>query len=237
MKELQELKRDLRKHKDSECAKIMQGYFKTGPGEYGEGDIFLGLKVGKIRSIAKKYKDASFLTMKELLASKIHEQRVVAVIILIYKFEKADLKEKNKVYKFYLKNISGINNWDLVDISCHKIIGAYLSITDSSREILYKFAKSNNLWKKRISIITTFYFIRKSDFKDSLKIAKILLNDKEDLIHKAVGWALREIGKKDLAVEENFLKKHYRNMPRTTLRYSIERFSEEKRQAYLGGEV
>lgn len=237
MKELENLKKDIRKYKDAECAKLLQRYFKTGPGEYGEGDIFLGLKVGQVKNVAKKYQNVSLSIVEKLLTSKIHEQRTVAIFILIHQFEKADLKEKNKIYKFYLKNISGINNWDLVDISCHKIIGKYLDISGSSRDILYKFAKSSNFWKRRISIITTFQFIRNQDFKDALKIAEILLNDKEDLIHKAVGWVLRAIGDKNFAVEEKFLKKHYKKMPRTMLRYAIEKFPEEKRQAYLKGMV
>ena len=237
MSEFKNLKKDLRKYKNSECAKLLSRYFKTGSGQYGEGDIFLGLKVGQIRNLARKYQNASLLTIEKLLASKIHEERVVAVIILIHQFQKVDLRGKNEIYKFYLKNISGVNNWDLVDISCHKIIGAYLDISGVSREILYKFAKSNNLWKKRISIITTFQFIKKEEFKEALKIAKILLNDKHDLIHKAVGWVLREIGKKDFVTEEQFLKKYYKKMPRTMLRYAIERFPEKKRQAYLKGKI
>ena len=237
MSKLQNLKNDLKKYQRPDSAKVLQRFFKTGSGEYGEGDVFWGLNTGETRSVAKKYLDLDLSDAAKLLASKIHEQRSVALMILKHQFEKGDFEKKKKIYQFYLKNISGINNWDLVDCSAPEIMGGYLYLSDSSREILYQFAHSNNLWKKRISIIATFYFIRKKEFKDALKIAKILLNDKEDLIHKAVGWMLREIGNRDLAVEERFLKKHYQKMPRTMLRYAIEKFPEDKRQAYLKGKI
>ena len=237
MLKLKDLKRDLRGYKRPDGAKNLQRFFKTGPGEYGEGDVFLGLKTAETKSVAKKYSELSLSDAAKLLASNIHEERSAAVIILNHQFQKNDLKGKEKIYNFYLRNISGINNWDLVDSSAHKIIGAYLDISGVSRKIIYKFARSNNLWKRRIAIIATYHFIRKKDFKDALKIAKILLNDKHDLIHKAVGWMLREIGNRDLAAEEHFLKRNYEKMPRTMLRYAIEKFPENKRQAYLKGKV
>jgi len=238
MKKLQDLKKELKNFKKPDKANSLQRFFKTGKGEYGEGDIFLGLKTAETSSIAEKYKELlSFSELKELLASKIHEERSVAVMILNRQFQKGGFKEKEEIYGFYLKNLSGINNWDLIDTSAHRIIGAYLDLSGKSRKFLYEFAKSGNLWKRRIAIMTTFHFIRKKEFKDSLKIAEILLNDREDLIHKAVGWMLREIGNRDLATEERFLKGYYKKMPRTMLRYAIEKFPESKRQAYLKGKI
>ena len=225
------LKKDLIKLANPDKARLLQGFFKTGPGEYGEGDIFLGITVPNSRSIAKKYKDLPFDDIKELLDSKIHEQRLVAILLLVHNFENGDEKQKKDIFNFYLTHTKKINNWDLVDLSCHKIIGDYLINKD--RNILYKLAKSDNLWERRISIISCFAFIKNNDFKDAIKLSKILLNDKHDLIHKAVGWVLREIGKKDQEIEEQFLKKHYKTMPRTMLRYSIEKFSEEKRKFYM----
>ena len=237
MKNLLNIKKDLQKNKKSSQAKILQRFFKTGPGEYGEGDVFLGLKVQEIRGIAKKHQNLSFSDLKKLLSSRVHEERYVAIIILNYRFQKADIKEKGEIYNFYLKNLSGINNWDLVDSSAHKIIGEYLRLSKASREILYKLSKSNNLWERRISIISTFQFIKNGEFKETLKIAKTLLGDREDLIHKATGWMLREVGKRNLVTEEKFLKKYYKTMPRTMLRYAIERFPEKKRQDYLKSRI
>jgi len=237
MKNLQNLKKELKSFRKPDKAGSLQRFFKTGKGEYGEGDIFLGLKTAETSSVAEKYKGLSFLELKKLLASKIHEERSVAVMILNRQFQKGNFKEKEKIHEFYLKNLSGINNWDLVDTSAYRIIGEYLDLSGKSRKFLYEFAKSDNLWKRRIAIITTYHFIRKREFKDTLKIAEILLNDKEDLIHKAVGWMLREIGNRDLATEERFLKKYYQKMPRTMLRYAIEKFPEKKRKNYLKNKI
>ncbi len=234
---LNDLKKDLRKLEKPPKTKILQRFFKTGLGEYAEGDIFLGLKTDETRGVAKKYQDLSLPDLSQLLSSKIHEERVTAVMILNRQFSKKDLKEKKKIYQFYLANISGINNWDLVDGSAPTIVGGYLAVSGDSREVLYRFTVSEDLWERRIGMMATFFFIRKSQFEDALRIAERLLNDKEDLVHKAVGWMLREIGKKDFAAEERFLKKHYRQMPRTMLRYAIEKFSQEKRQAYLKGKA
>jgi len=226
-----QIKKDLTQLSNPEKAKKLSGFFKTGKGQYGEGDIFLGIPVPAQRKVAKKYIDIPLTDLQELLSSKIHEHRFTALVILISKYRKAEKSVKKEVFSFYLKNIENINNWDLVDLSAPKIVGEYL--VNKDRSILYKFAKSNSLWKRRISILSTFIFIDNNDFKDALNISKLLLNDKHDLIHKAVGWALREIGKRDQNVEERFLTKYCLQMPRTMLRYVIEKFDEKKRKFYL----
>jgi len=212
-------------------------FFKTGKGEYGEGDEFLGLMTDETRSVAKKYFDLPLADISKLLASKLHEERVVAVMILAKRLNKADLSGKKEIYDFYFENISGINNWDLVDSSAPIIVGGDLYLSGETREVLYKLVKSNNLWKKRIAMMATFYFIKERDFSDALKIAEILVNDSHDLIHKAVGWMLREVGNRDIGTEEKFLEKYYKQMPRTMLRYAIEKFPEEKRQKCLKGKI
>ncbi len=237
MGNLDTLKKDLRSFQRPNKAKILRRFFKTGSGEYGEGDEFLGLMTDETRSVAKKYTDLSFSDISKLLASKIHEERVVAVMILTNRFKKADLLSQKEIYNFYFQNIAGINNWDLVDSSAPLIVGGYIYLSKTPRKILYQLARSKDLWEKRIAMMACFYFIREKDFKDALKIAEILLNDKHDLIHKAVGWMLREIGNRDLKTEEAFLKKYYGQMPRTMLRYAIEKFSQEKRQRYLKGRI
>lgn len=231
---LQDLKSDLKKEANPEKAKLLQGFFKTGKGEYGEGDIFLGVTVPETRKIAVKHKDIRLKEIESLLKSEIHEERLCALLLLVHNYQKHKEKQA-EIFNFYLKNTTYINNWDLVDLSSHKIVGHFLF--DKNKSILYKLANSENLWEKRISIISTFYFISKREFSDSLRIAEILLNDKHDLIHKAVGWMLREIGKKDLETLECFLKFHYKNMPRTMLRYAIEKLPEKRRKAYLIGKI
>jgi len=230
-----EIKKEIAKYADSEKAKILQGFFKTGKGEYGEGDIFIGVKVPEVREIAKKFKETEFFEIEKLLKSKIHEERLCALLILIQKFEKTNEKEKQKIVDFYLANTKQINNWDLVDLSAPKIIGKHL--VEKNRKIVYTLAKSKELWEKRIAIIATYAFIQKNDFSDTLKISELLINEEHDLMHKAVGWMLREIGKRNLNAEEKFLKKHYKKMPRTMLRYAIEKFDEPKRKAYLNGKI
>ena len=237
MNDLKNLKNDLRSFQRLEKAKILMRFFKTGKGEYGEGDEFLGLMTDETRSVAKKYFDLPLADISKLLASKLHEERVVAVMILAKRFNKADLSGKKEIYDFYFKNIAGINNWDLVDSSAPVIVGGYLCLSGETREVLYKLVKSNNLWKKRIAMMATFYFIKERDFSDALKIAEILVNDSHDLIHKAVGWMLREVGNRDIGTEEKFLEKYYKQMPRTMLRYAIEKFPEEKRQKCLKGKI
>jgi len=228
---LDQIKKDLAKLEDPERAKNSQWFFKTGKGQYGEGDVFLGITVPQQRKVAKKYMHLSLSDLQELLSSKIHEHRFTALVILISKYQKAEEPSKKEIFDFYLENSENINNWDLVDLSAPKIVGKYL--LDKERSILYKLAKSDSLWERRISILSTFTFIDNNDFEDALNISEILLNDEHDLIHKAVGWALREIGKRDQNLEERFLVKHYLHMPRTMLRYAIEKFDEKKRKKYL----
>ncbi|MEI7718324.1 MAG: DNA alkylation repair protein [archaeon] len=235
MSNLVNLRKELKSLANLEKAKILQGFFKTGKGQYGEGDVFLGIVVPIQRIVAKKHLDLSFEDLQKLMDSKIHEERLVALMILVLRYKITDSKDKFKIFKFYMKNYKNINNWDLVDLSAPNIVGNYL--LDKKRDILYEFVNSSNLWKKRIAILSTFTFIRKNQFEDTLKISETLLDDKHDLIHKAVGWMLREVGKRNLKVEEDFLKKHYKNMPRTMLRYAIEKFEEKKRKAYLNGEI
>ena len=232
---LTEIRKAISKQKNPTQALVLQRFFKTGKGEYGEGDIFYGIKVPEQRTIAKQFKDLTFDDLKELIKSKVHEERLITAFILVDQYKRGDEKKKKIIFDFYLKNRKGINNWDLVDLSAPKIVGAYL--IDKEKELLYKFANSNDLWEKRISIISTQAFIREHFFEDTLNISKILLGDKHDLIHKAVGWMLREIGNRDLETEEEFLKKHYKTMPRTMLRYAIEKFPEQKRIAYLKGKI
>ena len=232
---LNKLINELQSLANPEQAKILQRFFKTDKGEYGEGDIFLGIKVPVQRLIAKKYYDLKLNDLQKLLESKIHEHRMIALLILINKYKKSSLENKQVIFNFYLDKTNRINNWNLVDISAPHIIGDFL--LDKKKDVLYELVKSENLWEKRIAIISTYAFIRKSEFENTLKIAEILLNDKHDLIHKAVGWMLREIGKRNEKILEDFLKKHYKKIPRTTLRYAIERFEEEKRKKYLRGEI
>ncbi len=230
---LKEIKTDLQKLADSKKAEILSGFFKTGVGQYGEGDIFLGITVPDQRRVSKKYPNLNLDDIEKLLSSKIHEHRLTSLFLLIHRYQKSGNSEKKKIFNFYLKNTRNINNWDLVDLSAHQILGDYMIRNPEMRNILYKLADSENLWEKRVSIISTLAFIRKGKFEDTLKISEILLNDKHDLIQKAVGWMLREIGKRDQKTEERFLKKHYKTMPRTTLRYAIERFDASKRKFYM----
>lgn len=222
---------DLKSVGHPDKARILSGFFKTGKGQYGEGDIFLGIYVPIQRQIAKRYFDLDFRSLETLLKSKIHEHRLGALFVLTDQYKKGDNKLKEKIYKFYLKNIKGINNWDLVDISCPNIVGQWLR--DKPKDILYQLAYSKNLWQKRIAIISTLAFIRSGQLTDTLKISEILMNDKHDLIHKSVGWMLRELGKKDEKVLKKFLDKFAAKMPRTMLRYSIEKFNQSDRNHYL----
>ncbi len=210
---------------------IFQRFFKTGKGEYGEGDVFIGLSVPEQRAVAKKYMDIGMDDVEKLLKSKTHEHRLVALLMLIEKFRNSDNRGKKRIYDFYLDNTMHVNNWDLVDMSAARIVGEYLM--DKDRKVLYKLAKSDSIWERRISIISTHIFIKNNDFGDTLKLSEILLNDRHDLIHKAVGWMLREVGKRNQKAEEKFLMKYHKEMPRTMLRYSIERFSDEKRKFYM----
>jgi len=226
---------DLLQLANEQIAEHSQRFFKTGKGEYGEGDIFLGIRVPLLRRLVKKYGGISIAEVRKLLHSKFHEERLLAVLMLVQLFKSADESVQKQVYDLYLENTEFINNWDIVDISASNIVGAHLYEKDKAP--LYDLVQSKNLWERRIAIISTFYFIRQNEFDDTLKIAKILLNDKEDLIHKAVGWMLREVGKREIEFEEEFLQEHYKIMPRTMLRYAIEKFPETSRKMYLRGEV
>ncbi len=210
-------------------------FFKTGKGEYSEHDVFLGIRVPKLRNLSKRYKEISIAEIEKILQSKYHEERLCALFLLTHYFENGNDKERINIYKLYLNNTQHINNWDLVDVSAYKVIGAHLF--ERSRKPLYKLAKSKSLWERRISIVSTYYFIKRNQFDDTLALAELLLNDEEDLMHKAVGWMLRELGKNNINVEKKFLKTNYKNIPRTTLRYAIERFSEEERKKFLNGPV
>ena len=232
---LAELKEKINSLSDKKIAETSEWFFKTGKGEYGEGDQFIGLKVPTQRKLAREFSDLSMTDITKLLKSPIHEERLISLFILVDKYNKADEKTKDDIFNFYLKNRKGINNWDLVDLSAPKILGKYLLKKDKT--ILFKFAVSINLWERRIAILSTLEFIKNGDYNTSLQICKILLNDGHDLIHKAAGWMLREIGKKDLETEEKFLKANYKKMPRTMLRYAIEKFPETKRKKYLQGKI
>jgi 3-methyladenine DNA glycosylase AlkD len=212
-------------------AAFLAGFFKTGPGEYGDGDLFIGVRVPVVRKVAREFKSLPLAEVANLLHSKIHEERLAALVVLVLQTEKGDAETRKRVYDLYLANTKHINNWDLVDLSAPQLVGAYLN--DKSRRPLYRLAKSSWLWDRRIAVLATFHFIRHGDFDDTLRIAELLLADRHDLIHKAVGWMLREVGKRDQAVLERFLKEHCCTMPRTMLRYAIERFPEKTRRAYL----
>jgi 3-methyladenine DNA glycosylase AlkD len=213
----------------------LQRYFKTGPGQYGTGDRFRGLRVPLVRQIARKYRRLSPGETEQLLHSAFHEDRLLALLILIHRYYAGDDEERDTIHRFYLEHRSRVNNWDLVDASAPHLLGHFLHGRD--RGLLPRLAASEVLWERRMAIIATLYFIKQGDYDDTLKIAGLLVNDPEDLIHKAVGWMLREVGKGRLAVAEAFLQAHYRTMPRTMLRYAIERFPEARRQAYLQGLV
>lgn len=221
----------LKKLQDRERVRIYARFFKTGPGEYGEGDMFLGITVPLQRKVAKQFQDLQFADLQKLLKSNIHEHRFVALEILVMQYEKGNEKEKKKIVDFYLTNTSSINNWDLVDTSAPYILGDYL--LSREKDILYRLANSSSLWERRIAIIATFACIKQNQFADTIKIAKFLVNDIHDLIHKAVGWMLREVGKRSETTLREFLDTHYKEMPRTMLRYAIEKFPEARRKQYL----
>lgn len=229
------IQKELRKLAKPEKVAIYQNFFKTGKGEYAEGDIFIGVTVPDTRSVAKIFSDVHLNEIIPIIKSAVHEDRMCSFMILSEKLKKSkNDKEKKEIVDFYIKYHLHGNNWDLVDGTADKILGVWL-FDKKDKSLLYKYAKSSDLWERRIAIISTFHFIKNNQFADTLKIAEILLNDKHDLIHKAVGWMLREAGKRDINVLKTFLKKHYKNMPRTMLRYSIERFSENERKKYING--
>jgi 3-methyladenine DNA glycosylase AlkD len=231
---LEKLQRELKRLSDKKRAAEMQRFFKTAEGEYGFGDIFIGLSVPDCRKLAIKYKDMPFEELYKLIRSEIHEERLIALLVLVHNFETDEMLQR-RVYEFYLKNIKFVNNWDLVDLSSDKIMGGYL--IDKPKEILYKLARSSNLWERRISIVATYNFIKNNKFDDTFSIAENLLTDQADLIQKAVGWMLREVGKRNLEAEVRFLDQHHKEMGRTALRYSLEKFPEKARKSYMIGVV
>lgn len=227
------IQKALRSQGDSAIAEHSKRFFKTGKGEYGEGDRFLGIRVPVLRQQIRTYQRISLEELHKLLASPFHEERLFALLMMVHQFKKGNEEQKAVIYQMYLDNTPRINNWDLVDSSAHHIVGVYLE--DKDRQALYRLARSKDLWERRIAIIATLQFIRHHDFDDTLKISALLINDPEDLIHKAVGWMLREAGKRNHDVEVAFLKTHYQQMPRTMLRYAIEKFPEKERLRYLEG--
>jgi len=232
---LEELRSELRESADIDKAAVSRRFFKTGPGEYGEGDKFLGIRVPELRRLSKKFRSLSNTDTLYLLQSEYHEERLLALFIFVLKYKSVSASDRREIYDLYLKNIRFVNNWDLVDSSAEHIVGSFLN--DKAKEPLYKFAVSKSLWERRIAIMSTFHYIKRGSFDEPLKIARMLLTDDEDLIHKAVGWMLREVGKRDLNVEKAFLNDYYNIMPRTMLRYAIERFPEVERKQYLKGGI
>ncbi len=228
-----DIERKLLEMANEEKAVILRRFFKTGPGQYGEGDIFLGITVPQLRKFTRECVKTSLDECMKLLKSPVHEHRLLALFLLIRTYAQGNMRVQERIFKLYLKHTRYVNNWDLVDLSAPHIIGNHLH--DKQRHILYHLAESNSLWERRISIIATLHFIRKKDFADTLRISEILVSDEHDLIQKAVGWMLREVGKRDIKREQQFLARYYRHMPRTMLRYAIERFPERLRKRYLNG--
>jgi 3-methyladenine DNA glycosylase AlkD len=228
---LKQARAEIKRGADPARAKIMQNFFKTGPGEYAEGDVFLGLTVPQTRSVAKECRGLSLDDLAVLLESKFHEERLLALIVLTQQFERADEAGQKAIYEFYLDHRARINNWDLVDVSAPRIVGGYL--LTRPRTMLHKLAKSKSLWDRRIAIVATWWLIRARDFDDCLQLCETLIHDKHDLIHKATGWMLREVGKKDVATLKRFLAIYKDKLPRTALRYAIEKFSLDERKMYL----
>jgi 3-methyladenine DNA glycosylase AlkD len=228
---LNSVRRDLKKVARPERAKSNAWFFKTGPGEYGAHDRFLGVTVPQLRAIAREYRDMPLKYVVKLLRSPWHEERLLALLIMVGQYARADTSTRQAIHQLYLRNTKSINNWDLVDSSAAQIVGAHLESGD--RRVLRRLARSTSIWERRIAMIATYHYIRQRDFTDALTIAGLLRRDEHDLIHKAVGWMLREIGKRDRGAEERFLRKHARTMPRTMLRYAIEKFPQPLRRKYM----
>lgn len=227
------IQQSLEAYSSPERATISQRFFKTGPGEYGEGDVFIGVTVPHCRIIAKQLKDMSLEELSSALRSKIHEVRLTALLILVEKYKKKEAR--SEIVNFYLTHLRHVNNWDLVDLSADKILGSY--VVDKEKSILYTLARSKILWERRVAIVATLHFIRKGMFEPTFKVVELLMSDSHDLIHKACGWMLREVGKKNEKYLETFLQMHYKKMPRTMLRYAIERFPPARRKLYLEGSL
>ena len=228
---LSNLRSHLRQIASPSDAKFLQRYFKTAPGEYGAGDKFIGVRVPALRKLAKEFRSLPLRDVTALLHSPIHEERLLALFILVDTYHRADETGRAAIYDLYLKNLAGINNWDLVDGSAPRIVGRHLA--QRPRPVLFRLARSKNLWHRRVAVLATFYFIRNDDFADALRLAKLLRDDEHDLMHKAVGWMLREIGKRDVVVLKKFLHQHAALMPRTMLRYAIEKLPTRERRRYL----
>jgi 3-methyladenine DNA glycosylase AlkD len=230
--EAEAIRTELRSLADPEKAIVLKRFFKTGPGEYGEGDLFHGIVVPKIRSVVKAHRSAPLGDVLNMLQSAYHEERLTALLILVEQYRRGDSSAKMEIYDLYLASTSHINNWDLVDLTAQHIVGDYLAGKDTS--VLARLARSKSLWERRIAMLSTFHFIRSGESREALRIAELLLNDSHDLIHKAVGWMLREVGKRcSEQIERRFLDKHAAHMPRTMLRYAIEHFEENVRRQYL----
>ena len=232
---LTEIKKELRALADPKIAAHSARFFKTGPGEYGEGDVFLGIRVPELRRLVKQYPNLPLEDIGKLLSSPRHEERLLALLLLVRRFAGGDDATRRSVYNLYMKSRRFINNWDLVDASAPGVVGAYLQ--DKDRSILRKLARSPDLWTRRIAMLATFHFIKHGEFDDALELAGMLLSDEHDLMHKAVGWMLREIGKRDGTLLRRFLQSRYKKMPRTMLRYAIEKFPEKERKNYLAGNI
>lgn len=233
---IKELQNNLAKAANTEKAVFLQRFFKAGKGEYAEGDVLIGVTVPATRKIVRQFHSMPLIEVQELLRSPIHEHRLAALFILVWQYEHSSAPVQKRIYQLYLRSTKYVNNWDLVDSSAPYIVGGYL-LNQKDRSILDKLAMSGNLWKQRIALLATYQFIKQKQFNDTLRLAALLLHHKHDLIHKAIGWMLREVGNRDMTVEEKFLKSYYKTMPRTALRYAIEKFPYAKRQKYLKGEI
>lgn len=229
------IERELESLADPEIAEFLGRYFRTGPGEYGEGDRFLGIRVPVLRRLARKYQSLGLSGCRALLVSPFHEARLLALLILVRAYDRGDEVMRDEIHRLYLDHLSYVNNWDLVDSSAEHIVGRHLQARD--RSLLHDLARSDSVWERRIAIMATFGYVKAGSFDETLRLADVLLTDRHDLIHKAVGWMLREVGKRDRGVAEAFLRPRYRRMPRTMLRYAIEKYPEPLRQRYLRGEV
>lgn len=226
-----EMEARLREMGGPESARVLQGYFRTGPGEYGEGDRFLGIRVPALRALVREYRGVALGEMDALLGSEWHEARLLALLMMVDAYGRGDVAAREAIYRLYLARTARINNWDLVDLSAPHVVGAHL--VEGDRSVLEGLARSELLWERRIAILTTQHFIRRGDFGTTLRIAEMLVDDRHDLIHKAVGWMLREVGNRDREAEETFLRRHHATMPRTMLRYAIEKFPPDLRRRYM----
>lgn len=225
----------IRAKANPEIAEHAARFFKTAKGEYGEGDRFHGVRVPVVRALVKDFRDAPLRSVVSLLKSPWHEERLFAVLLMAEQYKRGDADKRQSIFDAYLENRAFMNNWDIVDSSAHKIVAPHLE--EGSRDLLYELASAASIWDRRIAMMATYHYIKRDDYADTLKLARILRDDEHDLIHKIVGWMLREVGNRDRAIEERFLKQHYKNMPRTMLRYAIEKFPEARRKAYLNGTI